>query len=213
MALHSNGQLLASYDLLTDRSSSSMLTTLMKNAVEHAGYALADLWDCVQVDIKALQDLTAYAEPQARAALRQVQLLGAEIELAAGQAQAAQRLVPPGVGRPELLLRTQALLQTGGAAAMTGPLQTWVALHPRDAGAWHLLASVWQGQGQTLRAVRAEAEAHAARYDYAAAVDRFKAGQALARHSTAAGDFVEASIIDTRLRAVELLLREQAAER
>ena len=147
------------------------------------------------------------------AALRQVQLLSAEIELVAGQAQAAQRLVPQGAGRPELLLRAQALLQTGGAAAMVGPLQTWVALHPRDAGAWHLLASVWQGQGQMLRAVRAEAEAHAARYDYAAAVDRFKAGQALARQSTAAGDFVEASIIDTRLRAVESLLREQAAER
>ena len=147
------------------------------------------------------------------AALRQAQLVGAEIELTAGKAEAAQRLVPQGVGRPELLLRAQALLQTGGAAAVTGPLQTWVALHPRDAGAWHLLASVWQGQGQMLRAVRAEAEAHAARYDYAAAVDRFKAGQALARQSTAAGDFVEASIIDTRLRAVQSLLKEQAAER
>ena len=48
VAVHSHGQLLASYDLLTDRSSSSMLTTLMKNAVEHAGYALADL-DAVAV--------------------------------------------------------------------------------------------------------------------------------------------------------------------
>ncbi len=105
------------------------------------------------------------------------------------------------------------MLQTGGAAAMAGPLQTWVALHPRDAGAWHALARVSQAQGQGLRAVRAEAEAHAARYDYAAAVDRFKAGQALARQSSAAGDFVEASIIDTRLRAVESLLREQASER
>ena len=147
------------------------------------------------------------------AALRQAELLRAETALAAGQAEAAQRWVPQGVGRPELLLRTQALLQTGSAGAMAGPLQTWVALHPRDASAWHLLASVWQAQGQSLRAVRAEAEAHAARYDYPAAVDRFKAGQALARQSSAAGDFVEASIIDTRLRAVESLLREQAAER
>lgn len=48
MAVHTDGQLAASYDLLTDRSSSSMLTTLMKNAVEHAGYALADL-DAVAV--------------------------------------------------------------------------------------------------------------------------------------------------------------------
>jgi predicted Zn-dependent protease len=123
---------------------------------------------------------------------------------------------------PELLLRGQALLQAAtkapqpdaaALAAQTESLQTWLALHPRDAGAWLQLAQLWQAQGVPLRAVRAEAEAHAARYDYAAAVDRFKAGQDLARRSTTAADHVEASIIDTRLRAVESLLREQAAER
>ena len=158
-------------------------------------------------------------------ALRQTQLLAAEVELAAGNAALAARLVPQGAGRPELLLRTQARLQAvhaNGAAGATAaggmqewapPLQTWVANHPRDAGAWQALAGVWQAQGRVLRAVRAEAEAHAARYDYAAAVDRFKAGQALARKSREADDFVEASIIDTRLRVLESLLREQAAER
>ena len=154
-------------------------------------------------------------------ALRQAQLLAAEVELAAGRAAQAVRLVPSGKGRPELLLGTQARLQavqTGTLAASTlqewaSPLQTWVANHPRDAGAWQALAGVWQAQGKVLRAVRAEAEAQVARYDYAAAVDRFKAGQALARKSREADDFVEASIIDTRLRAVESLLREQAAER
>ena len=159
------------------------------------------------------------------AALRQARLLAAEVALAAGRAAQAVQQVPPGQGRPELLLRTQARLQVaqaaqGGALPATGavqdwapPLQTWLAHHPRDAGAWQALAGVWQAQGRQLRAVRAEAEAHAARYDYAAAVDRFKAGQALARQSREADDFVEASIIDTRLRAVESLLREQAAER
>ena len=78
---------------------------------------------------------------------------------------------------------------------------------------WQLLASSWHAQGQALRAVRAEAEAQAARYDYAAAVDRFKAGQDIARRGGAQADYIEASIIDTRLRAVESLLREQAAER
>jgi predicted Zn-dependent protease len=120
-----------------------------------------------------------------------------------------------------MLLRGQALLQAADKApqpdalraAQIEDVQTWLALHPRDAGAWLQLAQLWQAQGQALRAVRAEAEAHAARYDYAAAVDRFKAGQDLARRSTTAADFVEASIIDTRLRAVESLLREQAAER
>lgn len=48
VALHNDGALVSSYDLLTDRSSSAMLTTLMKNAVEHAGHALADL-DAVAV--------------------------------------------------------------------------------------------------------------------------------------------------------------------
>ena len=147
------------------------------------------------------------------AAQRQVQLLAAEVALAGGDAAGASRLVPAGAGRPELLLRAQAWLRARGAEDMAGPLQTWVTLHPHDAGAWQLLASVWQAQGQALRAVRAEAEAHVARYDYAAAVDRFRAGQDLARQSRTAADHVEASIIDTRLRAVESLLREQAAER
>lgn len=162
------------------------------------------------------------------AAARQVRLLGAELELAAGDAPAALSYLqgsvvaeagrPPGgaqaaKGRPEMLLRTQALLRTGAAADMAGPLQTWVATHPRDAAAWQALAQVWQQSQQPLRAVRAEAEAQAARYDYAAAVDRFKAGQDLARRSSAAADYIEASIIDTRLRAMESLLKEQAAER
>ena len=150
-------------------------------------------------------------------AARQARLLAAEVELAAGDAPRALALVPAGGGRPELMLRTRALLGSPaaapGAVELAGQLQTWVALHPRDAGAWQLLASVWQAQGQMLRAVRAEAEAHAARYDYAAAVDRFRAGQDLARQSRTAADHVEASIIDTRLRAVESLLREQTAER
>jgi beta-barrel assembly-enhancing protease len=118
-----------------------------------------------------------------------------------------------GVGRPELILRTQALLRANASAEMIGPLQTWVATYPRDATVWQLLAAVWQQQGDALRSVRAEAEAQAARYDYQAAMDRFRAGQDLSRKSAAASDYVEASIIDTRLRAMQSLLKEQAAER
>ena len=158
------------------------------------------------------------------AAVRLAQLLAAEIELASGNAAAALQALPEGnARRPELVLRTQAHLRAqargDGAAAPaagdggTGALQTWLVAHPRDATVWQLLASVWQAQGQPLRAVRAEAESHAAHYDYAAAVDRFKAGQDMARRGGAQADHIEASIIDTRLRAVALLLREQAAER
>ena len=173
------------------------------------------------------------------AAVRLAQLLAAEIELASGNAAAALQALPEGnTRRPELVLRTQAQLRarakidgTQGAlpdpanrggetkGEVVGPrvdagaLQTWLATHPRDATVWQLLATVWQAQGQPLRAVRAEAESHAAHYDYAAAVDRFKAGQDMARRGGAQADHIEASIIDTRLRAVALLLREQAAER
>ena len=61
--------------------------------------------------------------------------------------------------------------------------------------------------------MRAEAEAQAAHYDWSAAIDRFKAGQDLARRANGAQDHIDASIIDTRLRAVQSLAREQAAER
>lgn len=153
------------------------------------------------------------------AGLRQTALLAAELELAAGQPQAALQALSSMVekadqpSRPLLLLRTQILLRLGQAQDMAGPLQTWVALHPQDAAAWQALAQVWQAQGQGLRALRAEAEAQAAHYDYAAARDRFRAGQELARRSNAPADHIEASIIDIRLRAMEDLLREQAAER
>ena len=155
------------------------------------------------------------------AAQRLAQLLAAEVELASGDEKAALQALqalPEGPNRrPELVLRTQAGLRAKapapGLGDTPGALQTWLSTHPRDATVWQLLASVWQARGQPLRAVRAEAEAHAARYDYAAAVDRFKAGQDLARRGGAQVDHIEASIIDTRLRAVELLLREQAAER
>jgi len=167
---------------------------------------------------RALSGLQGAVQGDA-AAQRQPRLLAAELELAAGQPAAALTALgdAPSAGgagaRPELLLRTQALLRTGGAAQVTGALQTRVTTHPRDAAAWQLLAQVWRQQGQGLRALRAEAEAQVARQDYAAAVDRFKAGQDLARKSAGAADHIEASIIDTRLRAVESLLREQAAER
>lgn len=165
---------------------------------------------------KALRGLQADVQGDAAGA-RQARLLGAEVELAAGQPQAALAYLDEAdaqaAARPEMLLRTQALLRTGRAAEMTGTLQTWVATHPRDAGAWHALSQAWQQQNQPLRAVRADAEAQVARYDYAAAVDRFKAGQDMARRGGAGFDYIEASIIDTRLRAVQSLLKEQAAER
>ena len=115
--------------------------------------------------------------------------------------------------RPQLLLKTEILLKLSQAGPMASSLQTWVTDHPRDGQAWQALARVWRSQGQEMRALRAEAEAQVAHYDYSAAVDRFKAAQDLARRAGAKADYFEASIIDTRLRAVDELLREQLRDK
>ncbi len=163
-----------------------------------------------------LERLTPLALGDAPAA-RLVNLLAAEVAWAAGDAQRVLALVSPTApGRPELVLSSEARIRTGQALAAAQRLQTWVAVHPRDASAWQLLASDYGAQGESLRAVRAEAEAQVALLDYGAAVDRFKAAQDLVRKQIAAGqpvDHIEASIIDARLRQVQLLLKEQTLER
>jgi hypothetical protein len=125
-----------------------------------------------------------------------------------------------------LLLAAQIALQPspGGptdmaSAALTTSstqLQAWVALKPRDAQAWQPLSRVQGAQHQTLRALSADAEFQVARLDYAAALDRFRAAQAFSRArgaSQGAADHIDALIIDTRQRQVELLLKEQALDR
>jgi predicted Zn-dependent protease len=141
-------------------------------------------------------------------------LLAAETALLAGDTAPAAALAGAEPrGRPEVLLAAQAQVQGGRPAAASQRLQTWVALHPRDASAWQLLGTAYTAQNQTLRAIRAGAEAQVAQLDYAAAMDRLKAAQDLMRRGGGGGDHIEASIIDSRTRQVELLLREQALER
>jgi predicted Zn-dependent protease len=147
----------------------------------------------------------AAADPPAQ---RLARLLDIEVALMSGQP--APEITPS--GRAELLLMSQVWIRDGKAAQASSGLQSWVALHPLDAAAWQMLGRANTAQGQVLRAVRAEAEAQVALMDYAAAVDRFKAAQGLSR-STPGADHIEASIIDTRSRQVQSLLREQALER
>jgi predicted Zn-dependent protease len=154
------------------------------------------------------------------AALRLATLLQAEIALAQALPQRALQLLPdPGtpITRPQLLLYAQASVMTGRQSEAAQALQTWVADHPRDAGAWQLLAAAHTAAGRSQRALRAEAQAHMATLDYAAANDRLKAaqelGRRLLREQPQQHDHIEASIIDTQARQVALLLREQALER
>jgi predicted Zn-dependent protease len=149
------------------------------------------------------------------AVARHVRWLQAEVALASGRADRAAALLDgKSQERVDVILWSQARLATGDNAAVVQRLEPWVAAQPRDAQAWQMLASAQAAQGQTLRALRAEAEAQVAHLDYAGAVDRFKAAQQAAwRGGGSRGDYIEASIVDTRLRQVESLLREQALER
>ncbi len=115
--------------------------------------------------------------------------------------------------RAELFLLAQASTQAGQAAMVTQDLQTWVADHPRDAQAWQLLSGAYSAQRKVLSAVRAEAEGKAAQLDYPGALARLKAAQDMVRTGAAVADHFEASILDTRARQLELLVREQALER
>jgi predicted Zn-dependent protease len=158
---------------------------------------------------KRLADLTA-DNPQAA---RETRLLAAQIALHAGDTAPAEALADAS-GRPELMLASQARIRSGHAAQASDKLQTWVALYPKDSMAWQLLSQAWAAQGQQLRAVRSEAEAHAAHMDWQAALDRFRAAQELSRKpGLPQRDYIEASIIDTRAREMSSLLREQALER
>ena len=114
--------------------------------------------------------------------------------------------------RAGLLLGAQAALASGDAALASARLLEWVVWHPRDALAWQLLARARQAQGQTLRAVRAEAEARAAQFDFAGALERFKAAQALPEPLRAA-DPIELAIVDSRRRAVQEQLRDWEREK
>lgn len=167
-----------------------------------------------QVD--ALQPRLREAVRTDALAARQVRLLLAEVALARGNA--AQALVELGPqwssrSRAELFLAVQAQLALGRADAAAQNLQTWLADNAVDAQAWQWLARAAAAQGRTVASIRAEAEVNIAQLDYAAALSRLKAAQDMARTNPGASDHFEASIVDTRARQVEQLLREQALER
>lgn len=167
-----------------------------------------------QAGLRRLQGLAA-GDAQAERAAR---LLAVEVQDMLGLAsQAAAGLeVSRLTGRAELMVHAQALLSAGRGGDVADTLQNWVARQPRDALAWQLLSQALTQQGQTARAVRADAESRAVQFDYQGAVDRLKSAQDLLRAGrgvpAAANAHIEASIIDTRLRQLQSLLREQALE-
>ena len=153
-------------------------------------------------------------QPQDSPPSKTLALLQLEISVEAGQlpSDAAQLDFSKTTPRAALLLQSRALLAEGKPKDVANHLSPWVADHPKDAAAWRLLAVAYGNQNLTARAIRADAEAQVAQQDYPAALDRLRAAQAMLRSNPASGDFMDASIIDTRARQVELLVREQALQ-
>jgi predicted Zn-dependent protease len=115
--------------------------------------------------------------------------------------------------RPTLLAWAQ-LARTDPSldrAAAIDALQIRVASQPNDSPSWEALAILYEAQGQTLRSMRASAESRVALLDHGAALDRLKAAQEWARRNGA--NHMDASILDTRTRAVQAIVREQQNER
>jgi predicted Zn-dependent protease len=153
---------------------------------------------------------------------RAVVLLTVQSLLDRGDAARAERALKPYAAensRPITLLDSRiALANPADEAALkrsAEDLQTWVSGHSMDAEAWGMLGQVWGRLNQPLRSLRAEAEARYSLGDLRGAVDRLRAGQRMAR--TGGGnskgvDFIEASVIDSRLRDIETQRRAAEAD-
>lgn len=181
--------------------------------VVYAGaYAAAQLRDFAGARslLARLRPLVA-GVPQAAGA---ADLLAVDIDLMAGviPATAATFDISKAASRAEVLTQARSLLAAQRAQDVSSRLQTWVAAHPKDATAWQLLAVAYGNQNQNVRAIRADAESRAAQLDYPAALDRFKAAQGLMRSNPGSADYVEGSILDTRTRQTESLIKEQALQ-
>lgn len=190
-----------------------------------AGRLAEALWHRVSVPEGAVPSAEA-AAPAVVAALLQAELGLRRGETAAGpqvgawlRRADALAAAPPGqgwLGRARLMAhaeRAWRLASVASAPAAASPpgetavrealarLRPWVATHPGDPLAWEWIGRLEQQAGQTLRAMRALAEAQAARGDLDGAIDRLQAAQAAARSGRpdVRQDFIEASIIDARL--------------
>ena len=115
--------------------------------------------------------------------------------------------------RPALLYKSEVDMLSNRAGDSTQILQTWLVDHPHDAQVWQQLSAAYGALGHTVAAVRAEAEVHAALLDYSGALTRMRAAQDMVRKGIKGADYVDASIVDTRVHQLDFLVKEQALER
>ena len=208
-------------DLGSDRAQTLAVTPLEKLAGAYSSVLASTLlreWARADAVLPM-----AYAEADGNAqAKREVDLLAAQSYIARGDGARAGALLEPLLASDEgqdsravkLMLAQRALVPGPANAAQlkveADRLQTWVAVHQEDALAWQTLSQLWGRLDQRLRAMRADAESRAAEGDLQGAVDRLRNAQKLARAGNT--DFIEASVVEARLRELETQRRRQAEE-
>ncbi len=201
------------------KASSAQATSAQKaGALYAATLAHLQLRDAAAAE-SALQSLLPLAA-QTPEAKRLVTLLQAELALRQERFAGALQILDTSVNslkRPELMFAAQALLRMPPhplRATITRQLSEQVIQDPNDAQAWNTLAGLLALQGQALPSLRAEGEAQMARMDWSGATDRFRAAQDWAKNNRLrAGDHIEASIVDTRLRQAQSQIRAMKTER
>lgn len=160
--------------------------------------------------------------PAPLSAQRWLRLLSAELAFKQDRFDAVLTTLMPSqdhatLQRPELMAVAQALLRLPRHPLQTDTtrqLRRLVQQAPHDAQAWQILAGLLSSQGQALASLRAEGEAQMARLDWSGAIDRLRAAQDLARQGRLqAGDHIEASIVDARLRYAQDRLRALQVQR
>jgi predicted Zn-dependent protease len=197
-------------DALAAAASSALASTLLRD------------WERADAALAQAAGLLRAARPddggRAEAGLL---MLAAESRLERGDAAGASGLMAglPAAhssSRPAVLLAARiAMASAPGDPTLhqqAGRMQTWVADHPLDATAWLVLSQVWDRMGFPLRSMRSEAEGRYAIGDLTGAIDRLRAGQALARAGGSV-DFIDVSVIDARLRSIEAERRLELLER
>ncbi len=203
----------------TSQSVASVLsTTMTPTDVRGAGALYAGALAAARLrDFELAQSLVARLKLLAGSnpgVSQALELLSLEVDLLAGKVPATAAAIDlnQALPRADLLIKARAVLAAGRARDVSDRLATWVTLHPRDAAAWQLLAVAYGSQNQNVRAIRADAESRASELDYTGALDRLRAAQSMMRSQPGSADFVEGSIIDTRARQVDLLVKEQALQ-
>ena len=203
-----------------DRVASGTADKLLNTCESALASTLLRDWARADASIAAAMQLLRGATPKDARAERAVVLLNVQSLLARGDVSRASAALAPYAtegSRPVLLLAAQAALAAAPPAPsadnaqlkpIADELQTWVATHPRDSLAWTALSQAEERLAHPLRAVRADAEARVALGDFTGAADRLQGGQRRAR-SGGAVDFIDLSVIDARLRDVEILRRQQ----